>query len=152
MKSQAKPSAYRWRMMLLSLALSCNVSARAEQPQPIHPQSLHWQSAPAIPKLQAAWVLGGENVPGPYILRVKLDKDGRIPPHTHPDVRHSTVLSGTLYVGFGTQFDEEKLVAIPSGGVYVAPAKLPHFLWAKDGDVVYQESGVAPTATHISQP
>jgi hypothetical protein len=57
------------------------------------------------------------------------------------------VLSGTIYVGFGATFDEAKMVAVPAGGVYVAPAKVPHYVWAKDGEAVYQEAGVGPTAT-----
>ena len=48
------------------------------------------------------------------------------------------MLSGTLYVGFGEQFDESTLVAVPAGAVYVAPAGVPHFLMAKDGEVIYQ--------------
>jgi hypothetical protein len=30
---------------------------------------------------------------------------------------------------------------------YVAPANQPHQLWARDGAVAYQESGVGPTGT-----
>ena len=61
----------------------------------------------------------------PYILRVKLAAGGRIPPHTHPDDRISTVLSGTIYAGFGKAFDESKVVAIPEGAVCVIPADVP---------------------------
>jgi hypothetical protein len=57
------------------------------------------------------------------------------------------VLSGTLYVGFGETFDETKVVAIPSGAVYVAPAEVPHYIWAKEGEVWYQETGRGPTET-----
>jgi len=117
--------------------------------QPILPDALQWRSPPGLPALQAAWVLGAEGKPGPYILRVKLSAHGRIPPHTHPDVRHSTVLRGTLYVGFGEHFDPERVVAVPTGAVYVAPANVAHYLWARDGAVEYQESGVAPTATYM---
>jgi len=57
------------------------------------------------------------------------------------------VLSGTLYVGFGETFDETKVVAIPSGAVYVAPAEVPHYIWAKEGEVWYQEMGMGPIGT-----
>ncbi len=97
--------------------------------------------------LHAARVLGSENDSGTYALRVKLDKGGKIPPHTHPDTRYSTVLSGTLYVGFGETFAEANMVSVPAGGVYVAPANVPHYLFAKDDDVIYQEAGEGPTAT-----
>ena len=82
-----------------------------------------------------------------YCVRVKLAAGGRIPPHTHPDGRNSTVLQGVLYVGFGRTFDESKVVAIPTGAICVIPADVPHHVWAKDGDVVYQEAGVGITRT-----
>ena len=120
---------------------------RPAAPQPILPGALVWAGPPDIPQLKAAWVLGSENELGPYVLRVTLAHGGTIPVHSHPDTRHSTVLSGTLHVGFGDEFDESAMVAIPAGGVYVAPAGVPHYLQARDSDVVYQESGIGPTAT-----
>ncbi len=123
--------------------------AQADTPLPVLPNSLQWMSPPNNPAIEAAWVMGAEQKPGPYILRVKLTLGGKIPPHMHPDERSSTVLSGTIYVGFGEIFDEARLVAIPAGAVYVAPANVPHYVWAKDGEAVYQEAGVGPTATTI---
>lgn len=130
--------------MLLSVSA---VRAQVPAPAPVLPDSLQWFSPPNNAQLRGAWVIGAEQKEGAYLLRVMLAKGGRIPVHTHPDTRNSTVLSGTLYVGFGEIADEAKMVAIPAGGVYVAPAGVPHFLWAKDGDVVYQEAGMGPTAT-----
>lgn len=121
--------------------------AQSPEPTPLAPESFRWFSPPNLPHLRAAWVVGSESAPGVYALRVMLAQGGRIPAHTHPDERVSTVLSGTLYVGFGAEADDERMVAVPAGGVYVAPAHVPHFLWARDGDVIYQESGAGPTAT-----
>lgn len=120
--------------------------AQPAEPEPILPETLQWFGPPDNPKLKGAWVVGSESEPGTYALRVKLLEGGRIAPHTHPDTRFSTVLSGTLYVGFGAQTDDARLVAVPAGAVYVAPQGVAHFLFAKDGDVVYQESGFGPTA------
>jgi quercetin dioxygenase-like cupin family protein len=125
------------------------VFAQVNSPVTILPEGLRWAGPPNIPALKAAWVLGAERQSGPYILRVRLKANGRIPPHTHPDERNSTVLSGTIYVGFGETFDESKVVAVPTGAVYVAPANVPHYILAKDGDAEYQEAGVGPTATVI---
>ena len=133
--------------VLALVSLSGSAVAQVEAPAPVRPESLLWFSPPNNPALQGAWVHGAEQKAGAYILRVKLAAGGRIPPHTHHDQRISTVLSGTLYVGFGEAFDEAKLVAIPAGGVYVVPANVSHFLLARDGDAMYQESGVGPTAT-----
>lgn len=127
-------------------------SADSHRPAPILPDELDWSSPPALPALAGAWLLGSESSVGAYVLRVRLDGNGRIPPHTHPDLRYTTVLSGTLYVGFGTTFDPGSVVAIPTGGVYVAPAGVAHYVWARDGDVEYQEAGYGPTATAFVAP
>jgi len=117
------------------------------RPTVIDPTTLQWSSPPTIPELESAWVVGAEQAAGSYALRVKLRKGGRIPPHTHPDLRHTVVLSGSVYVGFGPKVDESAMVAVKAGEVYVAPAGVPHYVWARDGDVEYQENGRGPTAT-----
>lgn len=131
---------------LLAVA-SLAAAAETSVPEPILPAALQWSGPPNNPQLKAAWVIGSESEPGMYALRVSLAKGGRIPPHSHPDTRYSTVLSGTLYVGFGEIADDADLEAVPAGAVYVAPQGVPHFLYAKDGDVVYQEGGIGPTGT-----
>jgi len=128
-----------------------NDAPQNDAPRPILPGSLHWVGVPNAPALQSAWVLGSEQAAGAYVLRVRIAANGHIPPHSHPDTRNSTVLSGTLYVGFGGTFDKSKVIAIPAGAVYVAPADIMHYIWAKDGNVEYQESGVGPTGTVTAQ-
>ena len=125
--------------------------AQSFAPEPILPDTLRWGSPPNIPGLQAAWIVGAEQKPGHYILRVKLSSGTRIPPHTHPDERITTVLAGTVYVGFGENFDDAEVIAIPAGAVYIAPANVPHYVWAKEGDVMYQEAGMGPTGTSFTE-
>jgi quercetin dioxygenase-like cupin family protein len=133
--------------LLVASVLASVAQAQSGAPVPILPDSLRWVSPAGVSGLQAAWVLGAERNPGIYLLRVKLAAGARIPPHTHPDERNTTVLSGTIYVGFGATFDEANVVAVPAGAVYVAPANVPHYAWAKEGDAIYQECGVGPTGT-----
>lgn len=116
-------------------------------PHPILADAVVWKARPGNPGQQIAWVLGGDKQPGPYILRVKLAQGARIPVHTHPDDRITTVTKGTVFVGFGSIFDETRVRAIPTGAVYLAPAEQSHYVWARDGDVEYQESGIGPTTT-----
>ena len=146
------------RQFVLAVFLACVVlpdtagGQSATAPSPVLPGSLRWASPPGMPGLQAAWVLGAEASAGPYVQRVRVAAGERIPPHRHPDSRHTTVLAGTIYVGFGDTFDEAKVVAVPAGAVYVAPANVPHFVWARDGEASYQESGVGPTGTQFVPP
>jgi quercetin dioxygenase-like cupin family protein len=129
--------------ILAALSMLATIAA---SPVAIVPEELRWVRPPKTEKVEVAWVLGEESKAEPYLLRVKFGAGARMPPHTHPDTRNTTVLAGTLYVGFGDVFDESAVVAVPTGAVYVAPAGVAHYVWAKDGDVVYQEAGVGPTA------
>lgn len=123
------------------------VEPEDDGPHPILADAVVWKARPGNPGQQIAWVLGGDKQPGPYILRVKLAQGARIPVHTHPDDRITTVTKGTVFVGFGSIFDETRVRAIPTGAVYLAPAEQSHYVWARDGDVEYQESGIGPTTT-----
>jgi len=138
-------------LLLLAGAFVDPTLAQGDRPTSVLPESLRWQTPPQIPALKATWILDGEQRSGAYILRVKLAGGGLIPPHTHPDERNTTVLSGTIYVGFGDLFDARSVVAIPTGAVYVVPANVPHAIWAKDGDAEYQEAGFGQTATTFIQ-
>jgi quercetin dioxygenase-like cupin family protein len=135
-------------LLLLTLALA-STAADAPAPRVVLPERLTFTTPPGIPDLKSAYVLGAQGEHGAYVIRVRLKPSGRVPVHTHPDARYSTVLSGTLYVGFGDVADDSRMTAVPAGAVYVAPANVPHYLWAKDGEVVYQEAGTGPTGTDI---
>lgn len=96
--------------------------------------------------MDAAFVVGAPNQPGLYTIRVHLKDGGLMPPHSHPDDRIITVVSGTLHYGFGDKADPAATTAYPTGSVFLAKANAPHYAIGKD-DVIYQESGTAPTGT-----
>ncbi len=73
-------------------------------------------------------------------------------PHTHPEERTYTIISGTWYVGFGDTYDEGKLTALPAGSFYTEPANVAHFVVSKDEPVVVQITGVGPTASRFIEP
>jgi len=131
--------------MLIGAVLWALALAQREAPKPMLADNLRWTSP--LPGVQGAWVLGGEHKKGLYLFRVRLAAGTTVPPHSHPDERSTTVLSGTIHVGFGDTVDESKLVAMPPGTVYLAPANTTHYVLARDGPAEYQESGIGPTAT-----
>lgn len=118
-------------------------------PQVVRQEHLGFSGPPTVPGLSAAWMIGSENGAGLYALRVKLKAAEKLPPHTHPDARLTTILSGTLSVGFGESFDLSHLVTAGTGDSYLVPAGQPHFLMAHDGDVEYQEMGSGKTGTQM---
>ena len=76
------------------------------------------------------------------VVRLKLPGGAKVGPHTHPEeVRTLTVLSGTLYFGFGEQWDESKLTPF-----FSELPNIPHFVSAKDGEVIFQATGIGPSA------
>ena len=81
-----------------------------------------------------------------YELRVHLSQGGHIQPHSHPDTRYVTVLAGELTAGRGKVMDEKHTTRYPAGSYFIIPANVIHFVQAQSGDVVYQESGIGPTA------
>lgn len=94
-----------------------------------------------------AAVAGDDTQSGMYAYRLRFPTNFRAPPHSHPDNRTVLVISGTFYVGFGREFDERAMKALPPGSTWTEPAGQPHFGWAKDGEVVVQVVGMGPSGT-----
>lgn len=113
------------------------------------PADLRW--APTPTGSQRANMAGDDKKAGMYVYRARFPANWKNQPHFHPDDRIATVISGTLYVGFGEQFDESKMKALPAGSVWTEPAKQPHFVWAKDGEVVIQIVGNGPSGVTLIQ-
>lgn len=92
-------------------------------------------------------VIGDQAKPGPYLhlTKPRAAPSAASRPHTHPDTRTYTVISGTWYVGFGEKFDESKLIALKAGSVYTEPAGVPHFVLVKDEGTIVQISGTGPS-------
>ncbi len=89
--------------------------------------------------------------PVPYVLRVRLAPGGQVSPHTHPDTRYVTVMSGDYRAGAGPTVDPSKETGLPPGSFFIIPAGVPHYSIARNGEAVYQEYGVGPTATNFIQ-
>ncbi|MEP1472045.1 MAG: cupin domain-containing protein, partial [Halieaceae bacterium] len=83
---------------------------------------------------------------GMYVHRLKVGKGQKSDRHYHHDVKVVTVLSGSIYVGFPRESGEWDVMKLGVGGVYTEPRNQPHFVWAKDEDVVVQVVGYGPTS------
>ena len=115
------------------------------------PDQIKWANGPpGMTKDTHAVVLAGPlDKPVPYTQRVRIAAGGMVSPHTHPDARYTTVLSGELAIGLGDTLDAAKETRYLAGSFVVMPAGQPHYSLAKNGEVVYQESGYGPTATNF---
>src|SRR5580765_2976217 len=109
----------------------------------VFPDQIKWNPGAPGPTqgAQSAVLSGPVDKANPYTQRVHLAAGGMIAPHTHPDARHTTILSGELYVGLGETVEPAKAVRYPAGSFIVMPAGQPHYSLARNGEVIYQESG-----------
>jgi quercetin dioxygenase-like cupin family protein len=117
------------------------------------PNEIVWKATPLSPGLETAVSCGDPSKPGVYVLRVKFPAGFKLMPHFHPDEwRTGIVLTGNYYFGLGEQWDESKLTAYPPGTFFSEPKGAPHFVWAKDGEVIIQITAMGPTGlTRIQQ-
>jgi hypothetical protein len=116
------------------------------------PQDIAWTQRRASPDVFHAGIYGDPAKPGPYAFRIRAQAGHRLAPHTHPDERTVTVLSGTYWSGVGETFDDSKLRAFPAGSFYVIPAGVPHYSAVLEGEVEFQEGGVGPTSHDLVAP
>jgi quercetin dioxygenase-like cupin family protein len=104
-------------------------------------------------KAEAATLTGNSAEAGLYTIRVRLSPGGSIAPHTHPDARVLTVVSGEVLYGFGETADRAAAKLYRTGEVFVVPAGAPHYAFATGDEGVYQEAGMGPSAfTPIRRP
>jgi hypothetical protein len=120
--------------------------APAEGLRGLTSEQIQWTQRRQSPDVFYAGIYGDPAKAGPYAFRVRAQAGHSLPPHTHPDERTVTVLSGIYWSGVGEVFDESRLEAFPAGSFYVIPAGVPHFSAVLSGEVVFQEAGVGPSS------
>jgi hypothetical protein len=111
----------------------------------LKPDDIRWEQRRSAPDVFFAAIYNEQSLPGAYAFRVRAQAGHTLAPHTHPDERTITVLSGTYWAGVGTTYDESRLVPYPAGTFYVIPAGLAHYAAVLEGEVVFQEAGVGPS-------
>jgi len=146
----------------LALTLCCLVLAAVvhelhaqAQPEPMAmtPAEMKWeaQGGLALPGMEQVNLVGNPSKPGPYTLRLKFPAGYKLAPHTHPDSREVTILSGTWYTGYGERFDEAALKALPAGSFYTEPANVAHFVEVRE-PVTIQVKGTGPSGRVFVSP
>jgi hypothetical protein len=110
------------------------------------PDELKWTQGPT--GNPQARITGDAAKSGVYMYRSRFPANYKVQPHFHQDERIGMVVSGTLLVGYGEVFDESRMKVMPAGSLWMEPARQPHFVWAKDGEVVIQIVGAnGPSST-----
>jgi len=117
------------------------------------PSEMKWaaQGGLAMPGMEQANLVGDPSRPGPYTLRLKFPAGYKLAPHTHPDYREVTILSGTWYTGYGEKFDAAALKELPAGSFYTEPANVAHFVEVRE-PVTIQVKGTGPSGRAFVDP
>jgi hypothetical protein len=72
----------------------------------ILPEEIEWKPFAAFLASARLTVVVGEPLQeGSYTIRVKVRRGVKLMPHTHPEDRAYTVISGVFYIGLGDEFD-----------------------------------------------
>ena len=146
----------RWALVLLIAGNTLGaVMAQAESASVVAltPSEMKWtkQGALAAPGLEQLNLVGDPTRAGPYTLRLRFPKGYKMPPHTHPDSREVTIVSGVFATGYGETFDSAKLKILPAGSFYTEPANVPHYIEIEE-ETVLQVSGMGPSGRNFVKP
>lgn len=138
--------------ILIAAALITTVSAQSEKNILKTPGQLEWTQMPTLKEgAKAAIIEGDLHKPEPFTFHLKLPAGFVIPPHHHPWTEHSTVISGTLNLGFGEKADRSNTKPLPAGSVIIIQPGVNHYSWASEETVV-QVHGTGPLIIEFVNP
>jgi quercetin dioxygenase-like cupin family protein len=109
------------------------------------PDKMAWKPNPRNPSQEVSDLVGDATKAGPYVQRVKYPPNNKVPPHTHPEDRSYTIVSGTWYIAWGETCDEAKMIALPAGSYYTEPANVAHCVASRGEPVVLEIRGIGPS-------
>ena len=123
---QVKPSVFGSATVALALSFAVAALAQGTAPVALTADKMKWssQGGLALPGLEQVSLVGDPSKPGPYTIRLKFPAGYKLAPHTHPDPREVTILSGTWYTGYGEQA-ESRLAPSPAGRKLLHGARQP---------------------------
>jgi quercetin dioxygenase-like cupin family protein len=104
-----------------------------------------WQDYPNRPGVKLAVVEGDLAQTGPFLMRVKFPAGFKLAPHTHPTIEHTTVISGTMRLGYGTK-DDGPSEEFGPGTIVITPANTAHF-FSTATETIVQTHGLGPWAS-----
>jgi quercetin dioxygenase-like cupin family protein len=90
---------------------------------------------------------GDPSKPGLYVQLTRWHAGNMSRPHTHPNARYITVISGTWWLGWGSTYDPASTFPVKAGSYVVHHANQLHYDGAKDEDCVILIVGEGPTTS-----
>ena len=115
-------------------------------------QEIKWAPGPAsIPAgAEIAVLYGDPSKKGLFALRLKVPKDYRIAPHTHPEPEIVTVISGTARLGMGETADQAKAKVLPTASFFALSPGMAHYFSADEETVIQLNSTGPWSLTYVN--
>ena len=132
-------------VVLAALALLL-IPGRAAEPDPkaityTLPDKIQWNKGA---NQDNAILQGDPSKPGLYVQLTKWHPGNMSRPHSHPNDRYITVLSGTWWMGTGPNYDPASTFPVKAGTYVVHHANELHYDGAKDEEAVLLIVGMGP--------
>jgi len=110
------------------------------------PDDVAWKdaTAPLPPGAKVYLVEGNPKEAAQFTLRVWLPAWYKLPPHRHPVAERTTVLSGTLFSGYGDKMDTLNATRYAAGCFYFNPPGAVHYSFTSGEPTVIQISTIGP--------
>jgi len=135
------------RLALVASLFMCLGAAKAAELDPKAiaiqlPKDIKWVTGAG--GSDQAVLVGDPSKPALYVVLTRWNPNRNSRPHSHPNDRFITVLSGTWYVGTGSNYDPDHMTPIPTGSFVTHFGKQIHYDGAKDAEVILQIVGMGP--------
>lgn len=121
-------------------------SASTKNAMQVCETNLTWSDTkpPMLPGAKIAIVEGNPKTEGHFTIRVKFPPYYKIPPHIHPVDERTTVLKGTISIGFGDVLDTLNAKKVTEGCFYLNPAGVHHYAFTSGEETEIQISTNGP--------
>jgi len=107
---------------------------------------LQWQETkpPLLPGAQVAVIDGNPKTEGHFTMRIILPPYYKVPSHIHPVDERTTVLRGSISIGFGDVMDTTKITKLTAGCFYMNPKGVHHYFFTSGEETEIQISTNGP--------
>lgn len=118
----------------------------------VTPAQVKWAAGPpSLPMGAKAAVLYGDPAKeGIFVLRLRLPKGYRIPPHSHPKPEILTVISGAFHLGTGEAGNPRSARRLPAGSFFALEPGTAHYAHVEQETVVQLSSTGPWTINYIN--
>ena len=115
------------------------------------PDEIPWRGRGGPGGSQSAILFGDPSKPGLYVQLLKRGSNNWARPHSHPNDRFITVLEGTFWIGTGSNYDQNNVVALKPGSFVRDIANQMHYDGTKEDGATIEIVGMGPVTSNAAR-